>query len=44
MFTYLAAKLIEEIFLALLITLVFSAYVFHGLQLKGDWVIFWLVS
>ncbi|GLC68936.1 hypothetical protein PLESTF_000760800 [Pleodorina starrii] len=42
-FTYLAAKLVEELLLALVITLAFSAYVFYGLQLRGDWVVFCLV-
>ncbi len=40
-YTYLAAKLIEEIALALIITLVFSAYVFYGVRLQGEWVVFW---
>ncbi|GLC39039.1 hypothetical protein PLESTB_001286600 [Pleodorina starrii] len=42
-FTYLAAKLVEELILSLIITLVFSTYVFYGLQLRGQWVVFWLV-
>ncbi|KXZ50089.1 hypothetical protein GPECTOR_18g66 [Gonium pectorale] len=42
-FTYLAAKLVEELLLSVVITLVFSAYVFYGLQLQGQWVVFWLV-
>ncbi|GFR48683.1 hypothetical protein Agub_g10638 [Astrephomene gubernaculifera] len=42
-FTYLAAKLLEELFLTVIITLIFSAYVFYGLQLQGQWVVFWLV-
>ncbi|PNH05918.1 ABC transporter G family member 18 [Tetrabaena socialis] len=42
-FTYLAFKLAEELLLSVIITLVFSSYVFYGLQLRGDWVVFWLV-
>ncbi|KXZ55881.1 hypothetical protein GPECTOR_2g1432 [Gonium pectorale] len=42
-FTYLAAKLAEELLLALLVTLAFSAVVFFRLQLQGQWVVFWLV-
>ncbi|EFJ42159.1 hypothetical protein VOLCADRAFT_107413 [Volvox carteri f. nagariensis] len=42
-FTYLAAKLVEELLLSLIITLAFSAYVFYGVQLQGSWVVFWLV-
>ena len=40
-FTYLASKLLEEILLALVITLAFSAFVFHGVRLQGEWVVFW---
>ncbi|KAG2446852.1 hypothetical protein HYH02_008009 [Chlamydomonas schloesseri] len=42
-FTYLAAKLVEELILSVIITLIFSSYVFYGVQLKGAWVVFWLV-
>ncbi|KAG2427597.1 hypothetical protein HXX76_012251 [Chlamydomonas incerta] len=42
-FTYLAAKLVEELVLSVIITLIFSSYVFYGVQLRGDWVVFWLV-
>ncbi|GIL78523.1 hypothetical protein Vretifemale_7939, partial [Volvox reticuliferus] len=42
-FTYLAAKLLEELLLSLILTLVLSTYVFYGLQLRGTWVVFWLV-
>lgn len=43
-FTYLGAKLLEELFLSIAMTLVFSSYVFYGVQLQGQWVVFWLVS
>lgn len=42
-FTYLAAKLVEELVLSIIITLIFSSYVFYGVQLKGAWVVFWLI-
>lgn len=41
--TYLAAKLAEETFLTFLISLPFSAYVFHGVNFLGSYALFWLV-
>lgn len=41
--TYLCAKLTEEIFLAVIFSLVFSCLVFFPLELLGQWVFFWLI-
>lgn len=34
----------QEVALALIVTLPVSVFVFYGIQLQGLWVIFWLVS
>ena len=39
--TYLGAKLAEEMLLALVLTLALSSFVFYGIQLQGQWVLFW---
>jgi hypothetical protein len=39
--TYLVAKLIEEVMIALLQSLVMSCIVFFPLELAGSWVLFW---
>lgn len=41
--TYLCAKMIEEMGIALLNSLIFSNVVFWPLRLQGSWVPFWLV-
>lgn len=42
--TYLMSKVLEEILVAALLTAVCSAFVFYGVQLQGQWVIFWWVA
>lgn len=41
--TYLVSKMLEELMLAFLASLVFSCIVFYGVKLQGAWVLFWLV-
>ncbi|GLI65656.1 hypothetical protein VaNZ11_009256 [Volvox africanus] len=41
--TYLLSKMVDELLLTALASLGISAYVFHGVQLKGQWVTFWLI-
>lgn len=41
--TYLAFKLLEECALQLVLSLPISAMVFYPIELKGSWVLFWLV-
>ncbi len=41
--TYLAAKLLEEIFIALVISIIFSSYVFYGVQYQGNFGLYWIV-
>ncbi|KAF5832767.1 P-loop containing nucleoside triphosphate hydrolase protein [Dunaliella salina] len=40
--TYLLSKILEEVFLAAIVTAVCAGFVFYGVQLQGAWVIFWL--
>ena len=40
--TYLCYKMLEELVLAILISVVIACIVFYGVQLKGQWVAFWL--
>jgi len=42
-FTYLLAKMFEELFLACLASLGMTAFVFYGIRLQGQWVCFWLI-
>ncbi len=42
MITYLCYKMLEELILAILISVVIACIVFYGVQLKGQWVAFWL--
>jgi ATP-binding cassette, subfamily G (WHITE), member 2 len=42
-FAYLFAKLLEEVALTILTSLVFSSYVFAGVGYAGSYVVFWLV-
>lgn len=41
--TYLTYKMIEELVLAVPISLAFSAVVYFPVQLQGSWLLFWLV-
>ncbi len=41
--TYLCAKLLDELMLNMLGSVVFSIIVFYGVRLQGAWVVFWLV-
>lgn len=41
--TYLLYKIVEEVFLAAIATVGFSAFTFYGIQFGGSFVIFWLV-
>lgn len=41
--TYLVFKMLEELTLAFLASLIFSCIVFYGVRLQGEWVLFWLV-
>ncbi|GAB4821434.1 hypothetical protein N2152v2_008480 [Parachlorella kessleri] len=41
--TYLSHKMVEELVLALLLSIIFSALVFYTLALEGSYVLFWLV-
>ncbi len=41
--TYLCAKMFDELLLACLCTLPVAAWTFYGVQLVGNWGIFWLV-
>lgn len=36
-------KMMEELTLAVLVSVVVACIVFYGVQLKGAWVAFWLV-
>ena len=40
--TYLCYKMLEELIVAILISVVVACIVFYGVQLKGQWVTFWL--
>ena len=40
--TYLCYKMLEELLLAIIISVVAACIVFYGVQLKGQWVAFWL--
>uniref|UniRef100_A0A7S3VTN2 ABC transporter domain-containing protein n=1 Tax=Dunaliella tertiolecta TaxID=3047 RepID=A0A7S3VTN2_DUNTE len=40
--TYLLSKVLEEVFLAAIVTAVCAGFVFYGIQLQGAWGIFWL--
>lgn len=40
--TYLSAKLLEELTVALLGSLVFSCVVFFPSKFQGQWLLFWL--
>lgn len=40
--TYLLSKLFDEIFVTVISSLVFSAFVFYVVDLQGDFIIFWL--
>lgn len=41
--TYLVSKMLEELLLAVVASLIFSCIVFYGVRLQGEWVLFWLV-
>ncbi|CAL8464553.1 g4088 [Coccomyxa elongata] len=41
--TYLVSKMLEELILAFVASLIFSCIVFYGVRLQGEWVLFWLV-
>lgn len=41
--TYLCFKITEELFIALIASLIFSVVVWFPIQLQGEWVLFWLV-
>ena len=41
--TYLLAKMFDELIIATLATLVIAAFVFYGVQLQGNFALFWLV-
>ena len=41
--TYLCAKMLEELGIAFIVTLIFSNVVFWPLRLQGSWLLFWLV-
>ena len=41
--TYLCAKMVEELFVALIISIIFSNLVFWTIQLQGSWALFWLI-
>ena len=41
--TYLCAKLLDELVLNMLGSILFSIIVFYGVRLQGAWVVFWLV-
>lgn len=41
--TYMCAKMVDELVLALLASIVFSLIVFYAVRLQGEWLIFWLV-
>ncbi|KAG2482622.1 hypothetical protein HYH03_018464 [Edaphochlamys debaryana] len=41
--TYLLSRLFDELVLACLCSLGVSAFVFFGIQLQGQWVVFWLI-
>ena len=40
--TYLVAKVLEEVIVALVQSLIMSCIVFFPLELSGSWVLFWL--
>ena len=40
--TYLLFKLVEELFLAVCITLSMASWIFYGLGLQGQFVLLWL--
>ena len=40
--TYLLFKLVEELFLASLVTLPVAAWTFYGIGLQGQFVVWWL--
>ncbi|GAX75653.1 hypothetical protein CEUSTIGMA_g3097.t1 [Chlamydomonas eustigma] len=42
-FTYLLAKMFEELLLAGLASLGMTAFVFYGVKLQGQWVCFWFI-
>ncbi len=42
-FTYLIAKLVEELAIALAVSLVFSTVVWFAIGLQGQWILFMLV-
>jgi hypothetical protein len=39
--TYLAAKLLQELLLATVISIMFASFVFYGVQYQGSFVLFW---
>lgn len=41
--TYLSSKMIEELGIALMTSLIFSNVVFWPIRLQGQWVLFWLI-
>ena len=40
--TYLCYKMLEELIVAIIISVIAACIVFYGVQLKGQWVAFWL--
>ena len=40
--TYLLAKIFDEIFVTIIASLIFSAFVFYVVDLQGDFILFWL--
>ncbi len=42
-FSYLVCKLIEEVFLALFTSLIFSSWVFYAVKFQGSYGLFWIV-
>ncbi len=41
--TYLVAKMLDELIIAVFASIVFACVVFYGVRLQGEWVLFWLV-
>ena len=41
--TYLCAKMLDELLIAVLASIIFACVVFYGVRLQGEWVLFWLV-
>lgn len=42
-FSYLLAKIIEEVLLAAVLSVIFSLYVFYGVQYQGSFGLYWIV-